>query len=373
MRIARAMWLLGFVLYAIAGLDPLMDPDVHLSHGPWLAAYAVFGAAFMFGASARVGPAYRVRRLAALAVQTPAMLAMAALLPCHFGAMLLVVVASQAALVLGPAATAAWVVGLSAAVSYLLLPSCHAPDGLIRFIALAGFQAFAAVAVHMGRREADARAELARSNAELVATRSLLEEASRAHERTRIARELHDVLGHDLTALGLQLEVATHVEPDVARTHLARAQDVNARLLRNVREVVGTMKAQTGPDLVSALRALARDVPGLQVHLDVPEVLVVEDPARAECVLRCVQEILTNTLRHAGARNLWIRLRHEDGHVVVAAHDDGRGAEKLCPGQGLSGMRGRLEEMGGLLEIATAPERAFAVMARLPMRGGAAS
>jgi signal transduction histidine kinase len=238
---------------------------------------------------------------------------------------------------------------------------------------LAGFQGFAAVAIYLARREAESRMSLARTNAELVATRALLEEASRANERTRIARDLHDVLGHDLTALGLQLEIATHVDGDAAKTHLGKAQDVTARLLSNVREVVGAMRADAGPDLVPALQGLVRDVPGLTIHLDVPDELVVDDPARAQCVLRCVQEIVTNALRHARARNLWIRVERAGDQISVNARDDGRGAEGVCDGLGLSGMRGRLEELGGLLEVATAPERAFSVVARLPLRGGGAT
>jgi signal transduction histidine kinase len=373
MRIARAMRILGYVLFAIAGLGPVLDPHVTLTRGYWIAAYAIFGLAFHFGASAAEGPGHRQRRLASLAVMTPAMVAMAALLPCNFGALLLVIVASQAALVLRPLTTLAWMTAQTAAVGYLLVPSCHMPEGLADVTALAGFQCFAAVAVYLARRESDARAELSRTNAELVATRSLLAEASRTHERTRIARELHDVLGHDLTALGLQLEIATHVDPGAGRAHLTKAQEVNERLLRNVRDVVGSMNAQPGPDVASALRALVSDVPGLVVHLEVADVLVVDDPARAQCVVRCVQEIVTNALRHARAQNLWIRVRHDGEHVSVEARDDGRGAEKICAGQGLSGMRQRLEEMGGWLEIVTAPERAFAVMARLPVRGGASS
>jgi len=66
-------------------------------------------------------------------------------------------------------------------------------------------------------------------------------------------------------------------------------------------------------------------------------------------------------------------VQREGEDITVDARDDGRGAETLCAGQGLNGMRGRLEEMGGLLEIATAPERAFSVMARLPLRGGTPS
>jgi signal transduction histidine kinase len=232
---------------------------------------------------------------------------------------------------------------------------------------------FAAVAVHLARRAAETARDLAHANAELRATRSLLEETSRARERDRLARELHDVLGHDLTALGLQLEVATHLPPDRAASHVATAQEVTARLLRNVREV--TMELRDGPaqDLVEALQALvAGAAPGLVVHLAMPDDLRIADAARGHCILRCAQEIVTNALRHARARNLWIAIAVEGGAITLEAYDDGRGAAEVRAGQGLGGMRARLEELGGRLHIAVGdPARAFAVSAWLPARDGA--
>ena len=137
------------------------------------------------------------------------------------------------------------------------------------------------------------------------------------------------MLGHDLTALGLQLEIATHVGVDKAPEHVAKARDVNARLLRNVRDVVGKMRASEGTDLREALRMLVEDLPGLDVHLSLPDALRIDDAARAHCVLRCIQEIVTNTLRHARARNLWIAIeqrfdRHdESGRAEAALHRAG--------------------------------------------------
>jgi signal transduction histidine kinase len=84
-------------------------------------------------------------------------------------------------------------------------------------------------------------------------------------------------------------------------------------------------------------------------------------------VLRCVQEIVTNTLRHAGASNLWIHVEQRTGGIVVDTRDDGRGAHQVTAGHGLSGMRARLEELGGFLQIAPAPS--FAVTAQLPIGG----
>lgn len=372
MRIARALRILGYVLLVIMGMPEMMDRDdwggPHIAK--WLVAYVLFGIAFHVSASAPEGA--RRRRLVALVAMMPPLLAMALIIPCHFGALSLIIVASQVALVLSPTVTGVWMVVQSLLVGFCLLRAERLEDVLPDVIALAGFQAFAAVAVYLARREAEAKQDLAGTNAELHATRALLAETSRVNERTRIARELHDVLGHDLTALRLQLEVATHVGEEKATAHVAKAQEVSARLLANVRDVVTAMRATPPPDLGAALRVLADEVPGLRVHLDLPQPLAIEDPARAQCVLRCVQEIVTNALRHARAQNLWIAIaRGDDGAITVNARDDGCGAAVVRTGGGLSGMRARLEEMGGFLSVASAPS--FAVSARLPAARGAGS
>jgi len=363
-RFTLALRLVGYGLLVVVAVATVIDFDdlPRTELALWSVAYLAFALAFHFGASAPAGA--RRQRLAALAIATPAMLGMAALLPCHFGALSLVIVASQAALVLSPVQVTGWIAIQTTVLGYFLCQVYELDNGVATLIALLGFQSFAAVAVYVARREAEARQALACANAELRATRSLLEEASRVNERTRIARELHDVLGHDLTALGLQLEIATHVACEQAPAHIAKARDVNARLLRNVRAVVSAMRATERADLREALRTLVEDLPGVTVHLALPDTLLIDDAARAQCVLRCVQEIVTNTLRHARASNLWIAIEQRDDSIAVVTRDDGCGAAAVTAGNGLSGMRARLEELGGFLRIAPAPS--FAVTAQLP-------
>src|SRR5579859_748023 len=386
MRIAGTLRLMGYLLLVVVA-EPLWRPYHRGVHPPleWILAFAVLCLAFHVGASAAEGA--RARRLGALACMTPAVLAMAAILPCQFTSLLLVVVASQAALVLSPRQTAAFVAVFTTLLGFTLVRANGLDEGLGQIVFLLAAESFAAVAVHLARREAEALRELAHANAELRATRSLLEETSRVNERTRIARELHDVLGHDLTALGLQLEVATHVEPARAGTHVVKAQEVTARLLRNVRDVVTTMRESPGPDLGSALRTLVESVPGLCVHLDMPAEFQLDDGARGQCILRCVQEIVTNALKHSRASNLWITIAQADGAITLDARDDGQGAAEVRDGCGLSGMRARLEEMGGWLRVGAeprprvpfgpsaglpaGPQGAFEVTAWLPAKGAA--
>ena len=135
--------------------------------------------------------------------------------------------------------------------------------------------------------------------------------------------------------------------------------------LAGVRGAVSAMRAAAGPDVGRALRELCADTPGLAVHLDLPDPLVVTCSARAHCLVRCVQEILTNTLRHAAAETLWIKVEQTPSFITVEARDDGRGAPEVRAGNGLSGMRARIEEMGGRLAVAATP--AFSVSAWLPL------
>ena len=361
MQLARAMRWIGYVLYAIAGLVPACYPGVHLADHPlWFASYAVLGVALLGSNRAALrrrcsrgvprSRGARAPRLGPLVVMTAAMIAMAAAVPCTFGALTLAVVASQAALVLPVRAAIAWSAAQTLAVAWFLIPDFGWMFGTAELIALAGFEGFAIAAVAAGRREAAARAE-----------------ASRAHERERIARDLHDSLGHSLTALALQLELAAHEGGDAAKARVAGAKDLSARLLADVRAAVGHMRAAPSASIADAIRASVVDAPGLAVHLDVPAALALADAARVDCIARCAQEVVTNARRHARAANVWIRVRCKGDVLALDAHDDGAGAASTArPGNGLRGMRERFEQLGGALEVDTA--RAFAISARLPLQ-----
>ena len=119
-------------------------------------------------------------------------------------------------------------------------------------------------------------------------------------------------------------------------------------------------------DLAVALRPLAENVPSLDIHMDIQAPLTMDDPERAHVLLRCTQEIITNAVRHAGARNLWITACRKDGRIAMSARDDGRGAEQLVAGNGLRGMRERLLQYGGELKIETRPEAGFSLQLTLP-------
>lgn len=230
----------------------------------------------------------------------------------------------------------------------------------------AGFSSFVFVTALVAMQQAEAREDQRRLNAELRATRALLADSARVNERTRISRELHDLLGHHLTALSLNLEVAGHLSQGRVKEHVQQAHTLARLLLTDVREAVSQLRDTGAIDLATALRPLAENVPSLDIHMDIDAPLTMDDPDRAHVLLRCTQEIITNAVRHAGARNLWIKACREDGVIAMTARDDGRGADQLVTGNGLRGMRERLLQYGGDLEIKTRSQEGFCLHLTLP-------
>ena len=93
------------------------------------------------------------------------------------------------------------------------------------------------------------------------------------------------------------------------------------------------------------------------------------DPRRAQVLLRCAQEMVTNSVRHARAQNLWLSLVQNVNGVALTARDDGRGVSKVEAGNGLKGMAERLRLLGGELKIETSPGDGFSLQAWIPVEG----
>ena len=242
-------------------------------------------------------------------------------------------------------------------------------EALLQSLLYGGFSMFVFVTSLVARQQTLAREEQRRLNAELRATRLLLAESARVNERTRISRELHDLLGHHLTALSLNLEVAGHITEGQAQEHVRQAHTLAKLLLTDVREAVSQLRESGAIDLAAALRPLTERVPSLAIHLQMEDPLNVDDPERAHVLLRCTQEIITNAVRHAGARNLWIQVERAGGAIVIDAHDDGIGGEvdEILPGNGLRGMRERLTLYHGTLDVSARRGEGFRLRASLPV------
>ena len=334
----------------------------------WCVAYGVFAIAFHLAARTVRRGAWRA---AALAGQSGAALVALAIGNTGFEGALLCVVAGEAPLVVGERTAFVWVIAQTAAmVAVDLVSPYRGRAAHFSTVAYAGFQLFAFGAARLVVREAQARAELGRVNAELLATRELFADSTRTAERLRIARELHDALGHHLTALNLQLELARNVADRQTKDPVDHAHALTKQLLVELRSVVSSMHEDAPLDLSGALRTLASGIPHPRVHLDFENDLRVE-AAVAHTIFRCVQEALTNAVRHAGAENVFLSIATKDDSVAVTVRDDGRGASELRVGHGLSGLRERIEGMGGKIEVEAQAGVGLTLRALLPARADA--
>jgi signal transduction histidine kinase len=244
-------------------------------------------------------------------------------------------------------------------------------EALTSVTAYGAFQIFAALVLRYANHTEQMAERLREVNARLLATRSLLDESARDAERLRLARELHDVAGHKLTALKLNLRALARDPALAGRHELAVAAGLADELLGDVRGVVRQLRQYDGLDLGEALHRVAAPLPRPQVAIEVAADARAADTEQAEALLRIAQEGLTNAARHGGARRAWLQLAREGDALALRLDDDGRVRWPLRPGHGLTGMRERVERLGGSLELGPSPHGGLRLAARLPGGGGA--
>lgn len=229
----------------------------------------------------------------------------------------------------------------------------------------ATFHVFALMSARTASSAEAARDQTQALYAELVATQHLLSEASRQSERTRIARDLHDLVGHHLTALSINLQIAERQADGEARERIEQSRALARLLLADVREAVSSLREQGELDLKRSLELLIENVPQLKINLSVDASVSVEDVEIADAIIRCVQEAITNTLRHSNASQGWVRVWQDTDGVHVEVRDNG-GSGAIQEGNGLTGMRERLQSVGGTLAL-TAASDGVAVRADIPL------
>jgi signal transduction histidine kinase len=219
---------------------------------------------------------------------------------------------------------------------------------------------------------------------ELRATQNQLQDLAVAEERNRLAREMHDALGHHLTVAVVQLEGAQRListDPDRAARMIGTMRDemkeALAELRRTVAALRGPLEDAEGAPFEAVLTRLAQtfqDSTGLAVHLDLPDAFPTL-PARHRLALyRAAQESLTNAKRHAAAQQVWLTVSAAQGHITLTAADDGKGlgdpVETREGGYGLRGLRERAAELGGELALEMRPGGGAQVRFSLPTPDG---
>jgi two-component system sensor histidine kinase DesK len=208
----------------------------------------------------------------------------------------------------------------------------------------------------------------------LVATRELLSQSTAQSERVRIARDLHDILGHHMTALILNLEVAKHSAEGKAQEKVEQSLALAKLLLGDIRTAVSELREDDTIDLQQSIGKLVADIPDLQFDIDFTGAPPIKHVELAETLLRCTQEGITNVLRHSDASECRISVTGEDGKCRLQVADNGTGNGnvnsnangEVDPGNGLKGMAERVSANGGELSWQKT-KSGFSLQVELPL------
>jgi signal transduction histidine kinase len=249
---------------------------------------------------------------------------------------------------------------------------------------IGGFAFFGIFANAMCRADAAQReskallAELQEAHRQLQDYAEQVEEMAVVEERNRLAREMHDTLGHRLTVASVQLEGAqrlVHSEPERASNMIATVREQVREALRELRGTVARLRTPLEADLRlrSALRRLIRDfeqATGLDIHQALPDDLPSLPDTHRQALYRAAQEALTNVQRHAQASQAWLVLTVDGGAVSLLVGDDGVGFspdDELTAGFGLRGLRERAGQLGGELYLEPIAGGGAQLFFRLPL------
>lgn len=224
--------------------------------------------------------------------------------------------------------------------------------------------------------------ELQAKNRQLEAFATQAETLAAIEERNRLAREVHDTIGHRLTAAAIQLEGAERLvtgQPERAAALISASRQQVRDALQDLRRTVGRLRepVEVELSLPQALRRLAagfEEAAGLVVHLELPETICEMTPAQRLALYRTAQEGLTNILRHAAARQAWLCLECSPDRIALHVSDDGRGLAAgtgLPTGQpnsgfGLCGLRERAAQLNGVVTLADRPGGGATLTIQLP-------
>jgi signal transduction histidine kinase len=214
--------------------------------------------------------------------------------------------------------------------------------------------------------------DLEAANVRLREFATQVEELTITKERNRLAREIHDGLGHYLTTIYMQIQAALAVmpqNPDTAVQMMEKAQNLSQEALQEVRRSVSSLRSEEGLPVPNRIEKLLQDgeSSGLQTGLKVigkPREL---DSKKSVTLFRAAQEGFSNTRKHAQASNFSVTLDYSDSQFVrMTIQDDGRGTNTIEGGFGLIGLRERLNLVDGACEIFTSKGEGFSLQITIP-------
>jgi signal transduction histidine kinase len=309
-----------------------------------LLGYLLFAGIFTLLSTSRVTLQYWVERSLLI---TEALVALAMLLSGNSSVMPILFVIWAAQLPKSFPRYTGW--ALLACVNALIVAEAvllqQGAEPLVTALVFLGFQCFAASSSLARIRAREAKKALEVTNLQLKSAQSLLAQQGKNQERLRIARDLHDGIGHKLTALSLKLEHARHTVDVPVQPLISEFKMEVADTLQQLRETVLQIRSSQRLSLAEVVKAV-QDILPSSVTLTWPEDLGVEDINLAEQLAFCIQEGISNALRHGQATRIDITQRRTGAPEIVVI-DNGHGGSAQAASNGLTGMNERLAAFGG--------------------------
>jgi signal transduction histidine kinase len=254
------------------------------------------------------------------------------------------------------------------------------------------FNLFALVMVTTAIKEKQSREKVEMINLELISTQQLLGQAAGQVERIRIARNIHDLLGHHLTALTINLQVASRQldklnvaseekaisQKGAIKESIEQCHSLSKLLLSDVREAVSDIRIKSSLKLDLAIKAMTERLPHLKVTLHYPNEINIDDVNIADVLTKCVQESITNTLKHSRGKAMDITFSQHNNelNLKLQSFDSNqltKGKLKISAavnqinlGNGLKGMQERLKQINGNV-IFSMNEHGFATDIKVPV------
>ncbi len=251
------------------------------------------------------------------------------------------------------------------------------------------FNLFALVMVTTAIKEKESRQKVEMINLELISTQQLLGQAAQQAERVRIARNIHDLLGHHLTALTINLQVAGRqldllnvATPDesskqAVKDSIEQCHSLSKLLLSDVRDAVSDIRTKSSLNLEQTILAMTGRLPNISVTLDYPNNISINDVNTADVLTRCIQESITNALKHTHAKAMHIAFSQTSEVLNMLISAELNGAAKITKagaskpqftiGNGLKGIQERLKQVQGEVSF-TLGSSAFITDIKVPVR-----
>ncbi len=238
---------------------------------------------------------------------------------------------------------------------------------------------FVAVFTQITVTEQQARIKLAQANQKLREFAAQAEEMATIQERNRLAREIHDGLGHYLTAIDIQIKAAqAFIEhnPPQATEALNNAQTLAEEALADVRRSISELRVDpsTASPLAERLQALLDETQaaGIQAEMEIEGAPAPISPQADFTLFRVTQEGLTNVRKHSNATQAELHLAYLERTVRLVVCDNGVGTQDLSGGFGLTGLQERVQLVGGTIKVETAPGRGFRLEVEIPKQAAQA-